>query len=370
MSRGEPRRNREESGNRGALPLCCGGIGAISAKGRAMSGPLLPATTTCWVLTDGKAGDEVQCLGVAEALGLTPEIRRVAPRAPWTWAMPWGPVDPREAPGRPGSPIRPPFPDLLIASGRRTVSHLRRVKRDSGGRTFTVFLKDPRTGAGTADLIWVPRHDRLRGDNVLVTLTSPHRVSAERLAAARAAPPPPLAALQRPRVALLLGGDSRHHRFTASDIVRFTDLLERLAGEGVALMATASRRSPPALSQRVAALVQQSGGFFWDGTGENPYLPMLALADAIVVTADSVNMVGEACATGRPVFIFEPSERQSGSAGKAKAYLRGLMDHGAVRFFDGHLESHAYEPLNSTPVIAAAIAERLPRHRIQHGMRP
>lgn len=370
MSRGEPRRNREESGDRGALPLSCGGIGAISAKCRAMSGPLLPATTTCWVLTDGKAGDEVQCLGVAEALGLTPEIRHVAPRAPWTWAMPWGPVDPREAPGRPGSPIRPPFPDLLIASGRRTVSYLRRVKRDSGGRTFTVFLKDPRTGAGTADLIWVPRHDRLRGDNVLVTLTSPHRVSAARLATTRGTAPPALGDLPRPRVALLLGGDSRHHRFTASDIDRFTDLLERLAGEGVALMATASRRSPPALSQRVAALVEQSGGFFWDGKGENPYLPMLAIADAFVVTADSVNMVGEACATGQPVFIFEPSERHRGSASKAKAFLRGLMDHGAVRFFDGHLESHAYEPLNSTPVIAAAIAERLPRHRIQHGMRP
>ena len=25
-----------------------------------------------WVLTDGKAGDELQCLGVAEALGLEP----------------------------------------------------------------------------------------------------------------------------------------------------------------------------------------------------------------------------------------------------------------------------------------------------------
>ena len=86
---------------------------------------MLAPSTTCWVLTDGKAGDEVQCLGVAEELGLTPEIRRVAPRAPFVWLMPWGPIDPREAPARPGSPIAPPFPDILIASGRRTVPYLR-----------------------------------------------------------------------------------------------------------------------------------------------------------------------------------------------------------------------------------------------------
>ena len=43
-----------------------------------------------WVLTDGKAGDEAQCLGLAEAMGLVPELRMVSPRAPFAWAMPWG----------------------------------------------------------------------------------------------------------------------------------------------------------------------------------------------------------------------------------------------------------------------------------------
>jgi hypothetical protein len=59
---------------------------------------------TAWVLTDGKAGDEVQCLGVTDALGLTPDIRRVAPRPAFAWAMPWGPIDPRDAPAREGRP--------------------------------------------------------------------------------------------------------------------------------------------------------------------------------------------------------------------------------------------------------------------------
>jgi hypothetical protein len=314
---------------------------------------------TAWVLTDGKAGDEVQCLGVTDALGLTPEIRRVAPRAAFAWAMPWGPIDPRDAPGREGSPIRPPYPDLLVASGRRAVPYVRAVRRLSRGRTYTVILKDPRNGPGAADLVWTPEHDRLRGDNVLVTLTSPHRISAARLDAARAMPDPRLAALPHPRVAVLAGGDSRHHRFTPGDIARLVRDLEALIGAGATPMITASRRTPDALRDALKQLSARSGGFFWDGSGENPYPALLALADAIVVTADSANMVGEAAATGAPVLVFEPS----GGHRKLTAFIRGLERHGAVRPFTGRLEPLTYEPLDSTPVIAAAVEAGLLRHR-------
>lgn len=312
-------------------------------------------TRVAWVLTDGKAGDENQCLGVVEALGLTPQVRRVAPRAPFVWAMPYGPIDPREAPSRPGSPIGPPFPTLVIASGRRAVPYVRVLKRASDGQTFTVILKDPRTGTDAADLIWVAEHDRLRAGNVLVTLTAPHRLSPERLQAARAQPDPRLAGLRAPRVAVLLGGDSRHHRFAPADVARLMADLSRLAGQGASLMITASRRTPAELAKAAADLARANGGFFWDGVGENPYLAMLALADSIVVTADSTNMVGEAAATGRPVLVFEPG----GGHPKLSAFLAGLAQRGVVHNFAGSLVGEAYQPLDSTPIIAAAIAAGL-----------
>lgn len=322
------------------------------------------AAATCWVLTDGKAGDEVQCLGVADALGLSPELRRVRPRPPFTWAMPWGPIDPREAPLRRGSPVAPPFPDLLLASGRRAIPYVRMVKRASGGRTFTVILKDPRTGPASADLIWVPEHDRLRGPNVLATLTPPHQVSAERLARARATGDERLSTLPRPRVTVLVGGTSRHHRFTAGDAARFIGQLRALAESGASLMITASRRTPPGLREGLQALVRLCGGFLWDGSGANPYLAMLALADAIVATADSYNMVGEAAVTGTPILVFEPS----GGHRKLNAFLDGLRAYGAVRPFAGRLEVFTYQPLDSTPTIAAAVAAGLARHRRALGL--
>lgn len=335
----------------------------------ASSAPGTMAMRTCWILSDGKAGDETPCLGVAEALGLTPQVRRVAPRAPWLWAMPWGPIDPREREDRPQSPLRPPYPDLAIASGRRAVAYLRRIKRLSEGRTFTVFLKDPRTGAGAADFIWVPEHDALRGDNVLVTLTSPHRISAERLAAARQNPLAPIAALPRPRIAVLVGGDSGRLTFQAQDVERFAQGLEALAASGTALMGTLSRRTAltkAPLVQAVRQVFNRHGGYLWDGTGENPYPALLANADAIIVTADSVNMVGEALAAGVPVHVFHP--HATARARKIAAFLRALAETGAIRPFPvdacaGGLAAAPRQPIDATPLIAAAIAARYERFR-------
>lgn len=316
-----------------------------------------------WVLTDGKAGDEQQCIGIAEALvrnGLdaTVETRRVNPRRLFSWAMPRGPIDPREAPARPGSPIAPPFPDMLVASGRRSIAYVRHVKRASLGRCFTVVLKDPRTGPGTADFIWAPRHDRITGANVLKTLTSPHQVSQARLALSRANPPPWLTALPSPRVAVLVGGDSRHHRFAPENIAAFTAHLATLAASGVGLMGSRSRRTPEPLAHSMAGIVRAHGGWWWDGTGPNPYTDLLAHADAVVVTADSVNMISEATATGQPVLVYEPS----GGHAKIGKFLDGLTAAGAVHHFVGRLEGEAYPPLDATEEIAADILRRYAAH--------
>ncbi len=318
----------------------------------------LPAGTTAWVITDGKIGDEVQCFGIADELGLLPERRLIAPRAPWSWLTPHGPVDPREAPSRPGSPVAPPFPDVAIAAGRRTVPYLRRVKRASGGRTFTVFVKDPYTGTGTADVIWIPEHDRLRGDNVVVTLTPAHRLRPAVLAAARAAPDPRIAALPGPRVALVLGGKGVNHDFSAEDIRNLAGIAATVAAGGASLMVTPSRRTPPAalaaIASALAGAMAAGRAFVWDGTGPNPYPQILAHADAIVVTGDSANMVGEAAATGAPVHVYEPS----GGHPKVTRYLDRLTEVGAVRRWSGRLEDWRYAPIDSAPVTALEIAGR------------
>ncbi|MDP4002552.1 mitochondrial fission ELM1 family protein [Methylobacterium sp. NEAU K] len=306
-----------------------------------------------WIVTDGKAGDENQCVGIAETLGLTFDIRQIPASGPFGWFAPWGPIDPRQGPRRRGGALTGPYPDLLIASGRRAVPYLRSVRRATGGRTFTAFLKDPRTGEDSADFIWVPDYDDLRGPNVFTTLTAPHLVTAARLAAARARPDPRLASLDGPRVAVLVGGDSRHLSYRKTDMLRLVEDLRGLVDQGCRLMVTISRRTPNPLRDAVKALAAETGGFLWDGSGENPYVAMLALAEAIVVTSDSANMVSEAVATGAPVLLFDLPRTYI----RHRRMFAGLAIAGALRPFTGRLVDLQYKPIDATPVIARALAD-------------
>jgi mitochondrial fission protein ELM1 len=312
--------------------------GALSA-GR--SGPRI------LVLGSGRIGHEINALGVVEALGGVFEMRRVAPRYLYGRLAPWGPVDPRDA-----SVLQGPPPDVLIASGRMTVPYVRALKR-SFPKLFAVFLQDPRWARGEMDLIWVPEHDALRGSNVMATLTSPHPFSPARLAAARATPDPRLAALPAPRCAVALGGPSGAQHFTADDLARMSEAVRAIRAQGYSVMATPSRRTPGALTAAVREAV--GDGFLWDGTGDNPYPAMLALADAILVTGDSANMVGEATATGAPTHVFQPS---GGDSKKLAQAIDALIARGAVRRWRGRIEIFRYTPIDSSGEIAGEIVRR------------
>ena len=76
--------------------------------------------------------------------------------------------------------------------------------------------------------------------------------------------------------------------------------------------------------------------------------------DAILVTGDSVNMVGEAAATGAPVYLFEPS---TGSA-KTSRFLSALKELGVARSFNGKIDRFSYAPIDSSLTIALEIARR------------
>ena len=163
-----------------------------------------------WVLSDGRPGHDHQAQGVAEALGWPFAIKRIS----------YGPLarlpNPllgrsmrglsREARGA----LAPPWPDLVIGAGRRTVPPARWLKRRHAGMLL-VQLMWPGS-ARDLDLIAVPEHDRVADrPGVLRTLGAPGRVTPQRLAAAAAALAPRLAGLPQPRIACLVGGARRRH---------------------------------------------------------------------------------------------------------------------------------------------------------------
>ena len=318
---------------------------------------------TGWIISDGKAGNETQCRGVFDALGLKTEVKRIQPGWLQELFAPYMSVARAERFGEPGSSFAPPWPDFAIAAGRLTAPYIRALKRHAKLATYTIILQDPKVPLTTADFFWMPEHDRRRGPNVLTTVASPHGFSPERIEALRATPPPDaFAAVPRPWVAVLIGGDGSSYTFKPDDIKRFAAALRSLAERGAGLLMTPSRRTPPTLLSAIDRATADFPRFLWNGTGDNPYPAMLAHADRFVVTADSVNMCGEPAVTGRPIQVFTPS----GGSAKFQRYHDALTRHGATRPLPDAvtaLETWTYPPLYSADDIALAIAERWQRRR-------
>lgn len=319
-----------------------------------------------WVITDDKAGMQVQANGVATALGLDWEAKTVAPHGIYRFAAPYGPPDKRDRFGREGSQFHAPWPAVAIATGRLSIPYIRALRRHAGMATYTVVLQDPKTSAKTADLIWVPEHDRRRGANVITTLTAPHGFTPERLAALAAEEPAWLAALPRPRVAVILGGKNAVYKFTDADDDRFEAALTSIAQHGGSFLVTPSRRTHQRLLRAVERATAHAPRYIWNGEGPNPYPHFLAHADRFVVTGDSVNMTGEPLVTGRPVWVFEPS----GGSAKFNRFHESLRRYGATRSLPNavtSLETWAYEPLDAARTIAREIELRWLRRRAMLG---
>lgn len=312
------------------------------------------ANGTAWILSDGKAGHLAMTRGVATAMGLRARIIDIAPPRLWRLLAPRGPAPPDMHAVLPRNSQA--WPDFVFAAGRLTVPYLRTIRRAAGGRSLTVAFMDPRV-RDAADLIWVPAHDARRGDNVITTTTSPHGFSPERLSALREDMPAGITAVPSPRVAVLLGGPGAGFTYSSTAIERLAGALSQMARRGASFLITPSRRTPPALLDAVRAATIQAPHIIWDGAGDNPYPYFLACADRFVVTADSVNMTGEACATGQPIHVFMPD----GGRPKFHAFHNALREHGATRPLPeqiSKLDSWTYTPINSAATIATKIARR------------
>ncbi|MGQ9371375.1 mitochondrial fission ELM1 family protein [Azospirillum sp. ST 5-10] len=315
---------------------------------------------TCWVVTEGAAGMENQGVGLAEALGLTPVVKRIRLRSPWKQLTPFLRIGNRFAFAADGDPVGPPWPDVLIAIGRQSNPAALAARRHSRGRTFTVRIQDPQISPRHFDLVVVPEHDRLRGPNVVTTRGALHRVTHEALAAAAARHAERLAALPHPRVAVLIGGSNGVYHLTPTVMGDVADKLAHLARDhGAGLLVTPSRRTGADNEAILRARLSGLPAEVWDGTGENPYFAYLALADTVVVTCDSVSMVSEACFTGKPVYVIE----LEGGSPKFRAFLDALYRDGIARPFTGTLERWDYAPFDDTRRVADEIRRRLAEQR-------
>jgi hypothetical protein len=271
--------------------------------------PPLAAKPTVWLLMGYRAGENAQILAMGEGLGWPFEIKRLVYRNVYFVAG-----LPRRVSllginrGKSGALV-PPWPDLVISAGFRNEPVTRWIKRRSGGRTRIVHIGRTWAGLRHFDLVATTPQYRLPDHpHVLHNKMPLHRVTGQRLAEAAAYWEPRISRLPRPYIAVMIGGHSGPYTFDRAAGERLGRQACALADSaGGSLLVTTSSRTPKAsIDALLGAIACPTDLCRWtQGNTENSYFGYLALADSIIVTGDSIAMLSDACATRKPVYIFD-----------------------------------------------------------------
>jgi len=310
---------------------------------------------TCWTITDEFPGMKSQVIGLAEAIGM-PTIHKTCKRTwPWGWlGLSCG--NPLKQLTAASDPLLPPWPDLVISCGRRSAPLALAIKKQNEGKTFCVHIQNPLLNLGAFDLIVSPEHDGLEGPTIISTKGAIHKVTPQKLEEGVKAYGSLFQDLPRPYSTVLLGGTTNRYKMTLEaleDLIQKI-LLIRDKTKGSVLVTPSFRT--PFRDVLTKALAGEPHIFLAEIETLNPYFGMLGMADFVFVTDDSVNMVCEACVTGKPVYILPLlGHRET----KPKKFIQDLVWEGFVRPFQGTIDTWTYAPFNDTTKVAACVRERM-----------
>lgn len=330
---------------------------------------MLRSPPKVWVIDTPLAGEMSARLGVAEKLGYPYEIVRI-PLMPGCEEKVRHGLRPQ--PGekfddtigylkqRFGERLQhADWPDIVITSSFHHTQIATDIKRLSQGKVFTVNIHMPRQDYHQFDLITVPENIPAPTlPNIVRVNGIPHKVTPEKLEEGRRAWGDQLSGMKKPLFAVLVGGDTKEHAFTVEQGHEFGKMIHHMVKEqGGALVISNSRRTSDKTMRAILTEITDIPTYFYDykNQTDNPYYGLLALADTIIVTGDSMTMCCEATAAGKPVYIYAPHERTNEECRHLHEKLYALDQ---AKPLTGTFESWDIEPSDAAGEIADAIRAR------------
>lgn len=300
-------------------------------------------------------GMEVQSLGLAAAAGLDVEVKRIPPRKLLRVAPVLGHFLPI-TPSSEGATLTSPWPDVVIGCGRRMAGAVLAVKRMSGGTTYSVQVQNPGSCRNLFDSLVVPEHDGVAGENVIETIGSLNNLTSDVLAEQAEHIRPLVLDLPKPWIVVNIGGNNQRYSYGPEQVEALAQKLKATAHEsGGSLLVTCSRRTDEMTKTALREKLKDAHCYLWTEGEPNPYRGFLALGEAFIVTSDSVNMISEACSTGRPVLV----ETMGDDGRRIQAFHRSMEQRGLTRPFSGSLEHWGNDGLDETTKAGRVLRQRL-----------
>ena len=286
-------------------------------------------TKTVWVLADDRTGNVNQLLGIVHMLNFPfekieirytkwikiPNVLRGSSLIGLTQESKQ-------------NLLKHTYPDIVLSAGRRSFPVALWIKKQSKGHTKIVQLMNPGNSLiKKADLVVLPEHDlyKGKGKNVLLTAGTPHQITAKKLKSEKEKWDLVFKDYETPRLSLIVGGATKNKPFTQEMAQELLANVKRLNPKSV--LVTTSRRTPKEVVAYLKENLSTKNTFFYTfgDKQENPYFGLIACADMIMVTGDSMSMCSECCATSVPVFIFAPDDMMSE---KHKRFHQSLFKQG------------------------------------------
>ena len=306
-----------------------------------------------------------QCIAVAESLKLehiivqaypTP-ILRLFPRLALipTWRL---------TVGRTPDWIKGPYPDYIVSCGRRMAGISIGLRRISKGKSKTIHIQDPGISPKNFDVLVVPSHDKIAESvnnysNLVLSTGSLTPLVKNQIMASTSTMIDRFGPLDKKQILVMLGGNNKRYRVTNEELETMATNIYKYAKEKDAkLIIIPSRRTPRKARILFERLSEDEKHFFWDGKSSNPYPAIFSIADEIIVTSDSVNMVTEACLFGLPVLIAYWRE-EYGRVGK---FHKIMQDGGFTQTFQQNPKIDQSKILDQMPKIAKKITSILNKH--------
>ncbi len=262
-----------------------------------------------WLIDAYRAGERAQVRALVDALGWPCETKALQYRKVVFWPHLFGQAGIAGITAESAEALRAPWPDLVVSSGVRNEPVCRWICEQSGGKTRYVHVGRPWGSLDNFDLvITTPQYRVPDHPHVLNNLLTLHGIDSAALDEARLRWQSTFEDLPRPLFAVIVGGDSGPFTLGPKAAARLGREASQLAQSqgGSLLVTTSSRTRDSAVSALQQSITVPNFFYPWRaGDPDNPYRGILACADRLIVTGDSIAMLSEACATGKQVKMFD-----------------------------------------------------------------
>ena len=300
------------------------------------------------LLTEGFHGMISQAEGLAKALDLDFFHEKIELNNFWKF------IPPKFTPIKKfvfNNEIKKDF-DVIISCGRKSVVPSIFLKKNSPKKIFNIHIQNPKISLENFDIVVAPKHDEIKGKNVISTRGAIHYLTLEEINQNKDYLGNKIDR-SKDVLALIIGGPNKYYQYTKKNIQKIFSLInENIIKQNLQLIVIPSMRTPIETIE-LAKNYFGSEHLVVDNVDKKAYLSALSLSNFIVVTCDSSSMISESALTGKPIYVAQiPTSKNDYRFQNFRKLFKELN---IIRDLGGNMENWNYKPLDETNRVATEI---------------